>query len=494
MNYISSNKPTINTSSDCICLPIFSDKCLTKSAQLFDEATDQLISKHIERYDICGDPGKTFVIPIDNKTYTRIILLGLGKAEELSIGNITKACKSLANTINNTNIKKLTIDYGHASFEETKYLNIVEETICAFENQNYRFDHYKSKKIPQSKLEQITFQYSNENPETLINTCNLAQARAVGIKVAKDLGNQPGNICTPNYLAQQASMLAKRKNFSIKILEESDMEALNMGAFLSVSKGSTEPGKLIVIEYTGGTKDTPPHMLVGKGITFDSGGISLKAGASMDEMKYDMCGAASVLGTMNAIAELNPKVNIVSLIAAAENMPAGNASKPGDIVTSASGQTIEILNTDAEGRLVLCDSLTYAEQYKPASVIDIATLTGACIVALGHCTSALMGNDQELIQALLDSGIEANDKAWQLPIGEDYQGQLDSPFADMQNIGGKGAGSITAACFLSKFAEKYKWAHLDIAGTAWTSGGKEKGATGRPVPLLLNYLLKQAEK
>lgn len=265
-----------------------------------------------------------------------------------------------------------------------------------------------------------------------------------------------------------------------------------MGAFLSVSKGSSEPGKMIILEYKGGKEGDAPHMLVGKGITFDTGGISLKPGPQMDEMKYDMCGAASVIGTMTAIADLQPKMNIVCIIAAAENMPAGHASKPGDIVTTASGQTVEILNTDAEGRLVLCDALTYAKNYKPASVIDIATLTGACIIALGHSTSAVMGNDDTLVDELLQSGKEVNDKAWQLPIWDEYQEQIESPFADIQNIGGKGAGSITAACFLSRFTKEYKWAHLDIAGTAWVSGGKDKGATGRPVPLLLNYLLSKA--
>ncbi|WP_068763528.1 leucyl aminopeptidase, partial [Oleiphilus sp. HI0066] len=291
-----------------------------------------------------------------------------------------------------------------------------------------------------------------------------SQAKSIGMALTRDLGNEPGNVATPSYLAKVAKEMAKEFNsLSCKVLEEKDMEKLNMGAFLSVSKGSTEPGKLIVLEYKGGAAKSAPHVLVGKGITFDTGGISLKPGPAMDEMKYDMCGAASVLGTMRAIAELAPKKNIIGVIAAAENMPAGNASKPGDIVTTASGQTVEILNTDAEGRLVLCDALTYVEKFKPKSVIDIATLTGACIIALGHSTSAVMSNNDEFAETLLQCGQEANDKAWQLPIWDEYHKQLDSPFADMQNIGGKGAGSITAACFLSKFAKKYTWAHLDIA-------------------------------
>ena len=495
MNYTTSTRSLLETDSDCLCLPIFDDKTLCSAGINVDEQLGKYISTSIERFDISGEIGKAFTLLTDDKTFSRIILLGFGKKNENLKKNGRKEAQALAGELKNTNVKKLTIDFNQASTNDNQYSKIIIETIQAIETSLYSFDHYKSKKSSRNILSDVSFQCDEKNVHHIKRACELAQAQTSGMNTAKDLGNQPGNICTPSYLAEQALALGKsHDNISVKILEESDMEALNMGAFLSVSKGSTEQGKLIVIEYSGGKEGTSPHMLVGKGITFDSGGISLKAGPSMDEMKYDMCGAASVMGTMTAIAELQPKVNIVSLIAAAENMPAGNASKPGDIVTAASGLTIEILNTDAEGRLVLCDALTYAEQFNPASVIDIATLTGACIVALGHCTSALMGNDGDLINELLASGIDANDKAWQLPIGEDYQGQLDSPFADMQNIGGKGAGSITAACFLSKFAEKYKWAHLDIAGTAWVSGGKEKGATGRPVPLLLNYLLKQAEK
>ena len=357
----------------------------------------------------------------------------------------------------------------------------------------YIFDHYKSKKATPPYLEMVNILGSSDSHADLKSACKIAEAQVKGMAITKTLGNLPGNVCTPSYLADQAKELSKSSSkIEIKVLEESDMEALNMGAFLSVSKGSSEPGKMIIIEYNGGKKGDAPHMLVGKGITFDTGGISLKPGLQMDEMKYDMCGAASVLGTMTAIAELKPKLNIVCIIAAAENMPAGHASKPGDIVTTSSGQTVEILNTDAEGRLVLCDALTYANNYKPASLIDIATLTGACIIALGHHTSAVMGNNDELIADILQSGKETNDKAWQLPIWDEYQEQIESPFADIQNIGGKGAGSITAACFLSRFTKDYKWAHLDIAGTAWVSGGKDKGATGRPVPLLLNYLLSKA--
>ena len=302
----------------------------------------------------------------------------------------------------------------------------------------------------------------------------------------------PPNICHPSYLAEQAKELAKaHKNLKVDILDEKKLQALGAGAFLAVAQGSDQPPRMIVMQYNGGKKGEKPHALVGKGITFDTGGISIKPAAGMDEMKYDMGGAASVFGTLRAVLELQLPINLVCLLACAENMPSGGATRPGDIVTTMSGQTVEILNTDAEGRLVLCDTLTYAERFKPQSVIDIATLTGACIVALGSNVSGLMGNDDDLVNQILAAGRQADDRAWQLPLYDEYQEQLDSPFADIANIGGPKAGTITAGCFLSRFTKAYKWAHLDIAGTAWVSGGKDKGATGRPVPLLMQYLLDQ---
>jgi leucyl aminopeptidase len=312
--------------------------------------------------------------------------------------------------------------------------------------------------------------------------------------LAKDLANLPGNICTPSYLAEQARQLGRQQDkLKVTTLSEKQMERLGMNALLSVSRGSRQPARLIVMEYRGGKVGEKPVVLVGKGLTFDAGGISLKPAANMDEMKYDMCGGASVIGTLQACAELELPINLVGIVPASENLPDGEANKPGDIVTSMAGLTIEILNTDAEGRLILCDALAYAERFKPAVVIDIATLTGACIVALGHHISGLLGNDDNLMAELLEAGEACNDRAWRLPMGEEYQKQLESNFADLANIGGKGAGTITAACFLSRFAEKYKWAHLDIAGTAWKSG-KEKGATGRPVPLLTELLLRRCKQ
>jgi leucyl aminopeptidase len=285
----------------------------------------------------------------------------------------------------------------------------------------------------------------------------------------------------------------KHKSLKVKVLEEAAMKKLGMGSLLSVAQGSEQPGKFIIFEYNKGKRDAKPFVLVGKGVTFDTGGISIKPAANMDEMKYDMCGAASVFGSVSAVAEMNLPINLVGIIPAVENMPSGKATRPGDIYTSMSGQTVEVLNTDAEGRLILCDALTYSERYNPAAVIDIATLTGACIIALGKHATGLLSNHDPLANQLMSAGRDIGDQAWQLPLWDDYQQQLDSPFADMANVGGREAGTITAACFLSRFAKKYHWAHLDIAGTAWLTG-KEKGATGRPVPLLVQYLLDRGGK
>ncbi|MCG8377901.1 MAG: leucyl aminopeptidase, partial [Proteobacteria bacterium] len=320
---------------------------------------------------------------------------------------------------------------------------------------------------------------------------NEGRAIANGIRLTRDLANRPANICTPAYLAEQATSLAKTyRSLSVNVLDETEMKKLGMNSLLSVSQGSDEPAKLIILEHKGSKKTQKPIVLVGKGVTFDTGGISIKPSPAMDEMKYDMCGAASVIGTVSAVAELNLPINVVGVVPTTENMPSGTATKPGDIFTSMSGLTVEVLNTDAEGRLILCDAITYSERFNPAVIIDIATLTGACVIALGKHASGLMSNHNPLARDLLNAGEEACDRAWQLPLWNDYQQQLNSPFADMANIGGRDAGTITAACFLSRFAEKYHWAHLDIAGTAWLSGSK-KGATGRPVSLLMQYILNQ---
>jgi leucyl aminopeptidase len=342
-------------------------------------------------------------------------------------------------------------------------------------------------------LKHITFATLDKPAADLKKTVEQAAAIARGMALTKDLGNLPGNICTPTYLAAKALALAKaHKRIKTTVLEKKDLEKLGMGSFLSVTRGSAQPPKLITLEYSGGAKSQKPIALVGKGITFDSGGISLKPGADMDEMKYDMSGAGSVLGTLQAIAEMELPINVVGVIPTCENLPSGTATKPGDIVTSMSGQTIEILNTDAEGRLILCDALTYTAKFKPDTVIDIATLTGACVIALGNVASGMFSNEDKLAQELIAAGQQAHDRVWQLPLWDDYQPLLDSNFADMQNIGGRAGGTITAACFLARFTKAYKWAHIDIAGTAWKSG-PAKGATGRPVPLLTHFALAHAQ-
>jgi len=311
---------------------------------------------------------------------------------------------------------------------------------------------------------------------------------------ARTLGNLPGNVCHPSHLADEARRMGREnERMKVRIVEERQMRSMGMGAFLSVTAGTEQPAKLIVMEYTGAAKSRKPSVLVGKGITFDTGGISIKPGPGMDEMKFDMCGAASVFGVMQAVVRLGLPINVVGIVAAAENMPSGSASRPGDIVRTMSGQTVEILNTDAEGRLVLCDALTYAERYKPTAVVDVATLTGAAVVALGNHATALYANDDELATDLLEAGERTGDRAWRMPLWEDYQQQLKTNFADMANVGGKEAGSITAACFLARFTRSYKWAHLDIAGTGWNSGAR-KGATGRPVRLLTEWLAERGSR
>ena len=405
-------------------------------------------------------------------------LVGLDKVTELQPARLAK----IAQTIIKATQKKYTqisIDLN-ALPAEHHYLFVLSLTQAA-----YAFDEYKSKKN-EFALQQINL-IATATPLTA-EQLTLIQAIQSGQNQARDLGNRPGNICFPEYLADQAAQLAEEYPdlITVTVLDEQQMADLGMNAFLAVSKGSDRPGRIITLEYKANAEQ-PPVVLVGKGVTFDTGGISLKPGAGMDEMKFDMCGAASVLGTMRALCEANLPIHVVGAIAAAENMPSGHATRPGDIVSTMSGQTVEILNTDAEGRLVLCDTLTYIKRFNPALVIDIATLTGACVVALGSVVSGLFTPDDELAAELTQAGQKSFDRVWRMPVLEDYQEQLDSPFADIANIGGPKAGAVTAACFLQRFTREYRWAHLDIAGTAWNSGSN-KGATGRPVPLLMQFL------
>jgi len=369
---------------------------------------------------------------------------------------------------------------------------LAHAALLAIADATYVFRDTKPSAPKPGALKKVTFLHADGVGGAVKAGLAHGEAIADGVTLARHLGNLPGNVCTPSHLAAEARRIGKaHKHVAVQVLERPALEKLGMGSFLSVTNGSAQPPKFIVLRYDGGAASQAPVVLVGKGITFDTGGISLKPGAGMDEMKFDMGGAASVLGTFQSLAALKPKLNVIGLIPTCENMPSGTATKPGDVVTSMSGQTIEVLNTDAEGRLILCDALTYAERFKPAAVVDIATLTGACVIALGNVHSGLFSADDELAQALLSAGQSSLDTAWRMPLDEEYGESLKSNFADLGNVGGREGGAITAAVFLSKFTKAYRWAHLDIAGTAWKSGGA-KGGTGRPVGLLTQFLLDQA--
>ncbi|HYD95170.1 MAG TPA: leucyl aminopeptidase [Noviherbaspirillum sp.] len=479
----------------CLAVGVFEEKKLSAAARELDKKG--AISAALKSGDITGKAGSTLLLRgLDGVAAERVLLVGLGTEESVSEKNFVSAVQGAARAFSTLGATDGAIALP---FEEIRNRDIawaMHGAVLAVRDASYRFDTTKSKKDPdKGGVKKLTFLTSNGGAAAAKTAVAQATAIANGVALTKDLGNLPSNLCTPTYLAGVAKKLAKDFKFGIEVLDRKQLEALKMGSFLSVTKGSEEPPKFIVIKYNGGKPKDAPVVLVGKGITFDTGGISIKPSASMDEMKYDMCGAASVLGTFRALGELGLKLNVVGIIPACENMPSGRASKPGDIVTSMSGQTIEILNTDAEGRLILCDALTYAERFKPAVVVDIATLTGACVTALGHHNTGLFTRHDDahdaLAEELLAAGRATGDTAWRMPIEDAYQEQLKSNFADMANIGGPPGGSITAACFLERYTKKYTWAHLDIAGTAWKSGAA-KGATGRPVPLLTTFLMNRA--
>lgn len=421
----------------------------------------------------------------------RLLLLSMGLAKEVKNEGHVKTLSAAIKTLAQTSAKQITWHFDQLPAKDALFK--IRQLVQLSREHTYRFGaRYPKLKTKaqdaQLGMTHLVLASSSKTQKAYAQAMKEGLAIANGMDLTKDLGNLPPNICTPTYLAQTAKQLAKDFALKVEVLGRKEIEALKMGAFLAVTQGSVTPPQFIVIRHQGASSKEAPVVLVGKGITFDTGGISLKPGEGMDEMKYDMCGAASVLGTMRAIAELKLKRNVIGVIPTCENMPSGHATRPGDIVTSMSGQTIEILNTDAEGRLILCDALTYVERFKPAAVIDIATLTGACVIALGAVHSGLFSRDDDLAENLLSAGRQAQDTAWRMPLDAAYQEQLKSNFADMANIGGRPAGSVTAACFLARYTEAYPWAHLDIAGTAWKSGAA-KGATGRPVPLLVNYLL-----
>ncbi|UUD65195.1 leucyl aminopeptidase [Pseudomonas seleniipraecipitans] len=490
----SARPETLKTAT--LVIPVGEGGSLGATAKALDAASGGAISALLKRGDLAGKPGQTLLAhSLPNLKAERVLLVGTGKDAEMSDRQLRKLIAAVYGVLKNLGGSDAVLALQDAQVKNRDAYGTTRLLVESLADAGYQFDRFKSQKATPSALKKITLITDKANVADVERAAVEARAIAIGMALTKDLGNLPPNICHPSYLAEQAKDLAKaHKNLKVEILDEKKLQALGAGAFLAVGQGSDQPPRLIVLNYQGAKKTEQPYVLVGKGITFDTGGISIKPAAGMDEMKYDMCGAASVFGTLRAVLEMQLPINLVCLFACAENMPSGNATRPGDIVTTMSGQTVEILNTDAEGRLVLCDTLTYAERFKPQAVIDIATLTGACIVALGSNVSGLMGNDDDLVQDILSAGRQADDRAWQLPLYEEYQEQLDSPFADIANIGGPKAGTITAGCFLSRFAKSYKWAHLDVAGTAWISGGKDKGASGRPVPLLTQYLLDRLQQ
>lgn len=490
MEFHASQANVLTQKTSCAVVAVFNGGKLSAAAQALDEASQGVIQKLFKNGDLKGDVGESLVLhQLAGCEAERVLLVGFGKPENCSASEFRRAADAAAKAIKSTGSKQVHLFCADVVVNERDESWKAMQFSLALAARAYQFQQLKSQKQP-GNLKSATYCLDDAAELSAVKkTSKQVAATAQGTNYARDLGNLPGNICTPTYLANEAKKLAKSNDaLSVEVLDEKQMDELGMGSLLSVAVGSKEPAKLIVMNYQGAAKSGKPVVLVGKGITFDTGGISLKPGQGMDEMKFDMCGAASVLGVMKALTLLNAKVNVVGIVPASENMPSGKATKPGDIVTSMAGKTIEILNTDAEGRLVLCDALTYAERFKPAAVVDIATLTGACVVALGNHASGLFSNDEELADSLLAAGDYTGDRAWRMPVWDEYKKQLESNFADLANIGGREAGAITAACFLAHFTEKYRWAHLDIAGTAWLSGS-EKGATGRPVPLLLRYLL-----
>ena len=478
----------------CIIVGVFEPRKLSSAGAALDRATRGQLAAALKRGDMEGKAGTTLMLQqLPRITAARVLLVGLGRERDFDAAKFRDAVSKAITALKQTGVADAVLCLS-ADVKEHDRGWCATQAVIAASDAVYRFDRMKSKQEPARGVRQLTLLVAERGDLAAAET-GLKQGVAIahGMSLAKDLGNLPGNVCTPAYLANAARELAKDQKLEVQILERKDMEKLGMGSLLSVARGSDEPPRLIILKYNGGARGDRPYALVGKGVTFDTGGISLKPAPEMDEMKFDMCGAASVLGTLRAVAELKLPINVVGVVPATENMPGGAATKPGDIVTSMSGQTVEILNTDAEGRLILCDALTYTERFEPQAVIDIATLTGACVIALGHIASGLFANDEALAQELIDAGQSARDRTWRLPLWDDYQEQLKSNFADFANIGGRPAGSVTAACFLARFTKKFKWAHLDIAGIAWKSGAA-KGATGRPVPLLTYYLINRAAK
>lgn len=480
----------------CLIVGVFENRKLSAPAQQIDDISEGYVNSIVKRGDMEGKFGQTLLLhSVPGTSCDRVLLVGCGKEREFDAIKYKKICGKVIKLLNETGATDAINSLPLLNVKGQELYSKVRFAVEAANDSLYVFDQLKSEKSEARRpLRKMTLFIESradlpEGEKAIKHACSIAAGQAL----TRDLANMPGNICNPRYLAGRAEELAKEySSITTNILDESELKEMGAGAFVSVSQGSDEPGKLICMEYNGGNKGDKPLVFVGKGITFDTGGISLKPGAKMDEMKFDMGGAASVFGLIKSVAEMGLPINVIGVVAAAENMPSGKASRPGDVVTSLSGQTIEILNTDAEGRLVLCDALTYIDKYDPEIVIDVATLTGAVIVALGHEASGVMSNNNALANEIETASEMATDRVWRLPIWDEYHEQLKSNVADFTNLGGMPAGSITAGCFLSKFTKKYRWAHIDIAGTAWKSGA-EKGATGRPVPLLSQIVINRAK-
>jgi leucyl aminopeptidase len=474
-----------NIKQNTLAVFYFEDKT-TASFDALSTANKKLIDSLIENKTIKSDVGHvTPLIGHENLPCDHVLVIGCGKSANLNETALINTIKTLAGETKKASVTSFALPIDEIKPDNHTAQWCVEKATEVLFTSLYEYDTTKSKKADPIALGEVEFLADEKNLELSIST---GKSIAHGINVCRELGNLPANICDPAYLAEQAINLADAYDeIEVEVIEEAQMEEMGMGAFLAVSRGSEKAGKILILKYNGGKKDQQPHVLVGKGLTFDSGGISLKPPAGMEEMKWDMLGAASVFGVMNTIAELKPAMNIIGVVATAENMISGGATRPGDVVTCMNGKTVEIINTDAEGRLVLCDTLTYVEKFNPATVVDIATLTGAIVIGLGHHATAVYANDDDLQNQLVSAGQASWDRGWPMPMWDDYKDGLKSPYADFRNVGARPGGSITAALYLSEFAKNYKWAHLDIAGTGWNSA--KEGASGRPVGMLTQYLL-----
>ncbi|OOF50660.1 leucyl aminopeptidase [Rodentibacter genomosp. 1] len=477
---------------ECIIIGAYENNEFSTSFNEIDQATQGYLNGLVKSGELTGKLGQTLLLrDLHGITEKRVLIIGCGKKGELNERQYKQLIQNMLNALKDAYIREAVCYLTEVEIKNRDLYWNIRFAIETIEHTNYQFDQFKSQKAKPISLETLIFNTDCQQAQLAIKH---AQAIASGVKAARDIANMPPNVCNPAYLADQAKNLAEKSTaLSFEVIDEQMMADLGMKAYLAVSRGSSNPAYMSLLHFNNAAdKNTKPIVLVGKGLTFDAGGISLKPATEMDEMKYDMGGAASVFGTMKALAELNLPLNVIGVLAGCENLPDGNAYRPGDILTTMNGLTVEVLNTDAEGRLVLCDTLTYVERFDPELVIDVATLTGACVVALGQHNSGLMSEDENLVSELLNAANQTTDKAWRLPLGEEYQEQLKSPFADLANIGGRWGGASTAGAFLSNFTKKYRWAHLDIAGTAWLQGAN-KGATGRPVFLLTQFLINQVK-